>query len=238
MKLVKTLVAAAALAVSSFTAQASVINVGGVQWDPESGFDFTAKFDFNQWFNGNELTGIGEFYKLNNTNPNVFVPNGELTFQFGGFNLVNGVFTNGWLKVYTGFGLDDDYDAGVNTGAVASDITKATNGTLWLSLVSSYNQFTSDFPNAQNPFLSGQLTVNWNVIVNQGTAWSNFNTNTQAAGTDLFSRASATFQVGQSIATLGNGSLIGDSIAAPSSLAVLGLGLLGVAGVARRKQAK
>ena len=54
MKLVKTLAAAAVLAMSSFATQASTITVGGVSWDTDyvdaGDSDFLGGFEFTQWF--------------------------------------------------------------------------------------------------------------------------------------------------------------------------------------------
>ena len=250
MKLFKKVLAGVAVAAALATsAQASMINVGGVSWDPDAAVDFLAQFNFAQTFTdnpltaGTELVGFGEFYNLNNNfvSPDSATGGGigsfcvgcELTMKFGGF-LTNGTGgftgTNAYLEVY----VDSTPDY---TSADQLNATNAGNGDLWLRLKASSLQFASDNPNAANPYVSGQFTVNWNVDTDAlALATSNFDTNGEALGTDAFSRASATFRT--TSALNGNGTVYGNTIPEPESLALVGLGLLGLAASRRRKSVK
>lgn len=250
MKFIKKAVAGAALALSLSAAQATPINVGGVVWDPDHALDFEAQITFTQRLVPAgptvELTGTGAVFSLNSFLPNIasFCPGCELTLQFGGFFALpspttpDSVFSNGWLKLY----VDDtpDYVGGF-------DVANATNGPLWLSLVATYNRFVSDNPSNPGDLASGQLTVAWEVdSVNGGLAAGNFDTNSEPfPGTDpvfisdLFSRASSTFFLQPLVGNdsrQSNGTVTGNSIPEPGSLALAGLGLLGLAAMRRRRQ--
>jgi hypothetical protein len=253
MKLFKKVLAGIAVAATLATsAQASMITVGGVTWDPDAtgtlgDNDFTARYSLVQWFTsstnavstalndapdptlatpgglGNVLQGAGIITKVNNTSN--FAGTGELTFVFGGFTAVAttladpipSALSDGWLNIY--------YDSTPNY----SSGTGAEDGVLWLSLTATGTVFDGLSYNA------GALTAYYNVT--GGAAASNFDTNMPIfLGADAQAGAYAQFN-SQLYATT-DGSLNGNSIPEPESLALVGLGLLGLAASRRRKSVK
>lgn len=275
MKGFKKLLGASALVLASVGANAADINVGGVVWDPAHGSDFSAQYDFTQWYSttnatdaasiassadsatlittvlgsldgstnstGYFLSGVGEFYRINNPLTD-FCPGCELTFAFGGIELLGDStfdISSSWLNIY----VDDtpDFIAGsdVTTGAEAGLAFSDTDPSPWLSL--SFASF-----GLQNAATVGGGSAESNLLVTGGLAAPNF-LDSQAQGL-IFNLGSAFFfdtqfqngglvQVPLSHSVLGNGQLISDTIPEPASLAVFGLGLLGLAGAARRKKA-
>ncbi|WP_171035654.1 PEP-CTERM sorting domain-containing protein [Colwellia ponticola] len=248
---------AGTFAFASIAASASDITVGGVTWDPDyqtiSAKDFIGRADFTQWFStsgvsasgapdinavlpgtvGSMLQGAGEIGRFNGSTDFVCATC-ELTFTFGGlvfdgdmsndgslFNLAASK-TSGYFNIY--FDNTADFDPGnINSQA---DIDASADGSLFLSFgfesLKEGQGFTPD---------SGSLASSWNVT--GGTAAGNFDSNSEFMGSDLGFVAFVDFQ-GNQYGT-GSGTASGNSIPEPTTLAIFGLGLLGLAGAARRK---
>lgn len=260
--------AAAAMALAAPAANAALINVGGVLLDPDYSdggeFDFISQFNFTQWYSstnspetdpatitnygsaatigsvlsaldpvsgastGYYLQGTGEFYRINGlstVNGDVFCPGCELTFAFGGIGLnKNSTFdiSTAWAKVF----VDDtpDYTHPLSNGL---EVAKALDGSVWLDL-----DFTS-LAFQSGTVANGVVSATFNIV--GGLAEDNFDPKSLTYTADArFSNV-----VTQKYSEGGNGSAYGNTIPEPTSLALLGLGLLGMGGLsASRKRAK
>ena len=247
------------LALASISASASNITVGGVTWDPEyqSLFskDFVGSGGFAQWFSnaglsaagapnlaaeqpgfpstiGSMLQGVGEIGSFNGQSDFVCATC-ELTFTFGGIEFDNDLSdgsvydlaataASGFFNVY--FDNTADFDLGSASNQAAVDA--AADGSLFLSLgFANLVEVTGYTPQ------KGGLETYWNVT--GGTAAEYFDTESELFGSDLGFTATVDFQGGKYGTAIGLAS--GNTIPEPTSLAIFGLGLLGLVGAARRK---
>ena len=151
MELKKLLATSATALALSTTAQAQVVNVGGVTWDTEAAADFFSEATLTEitvQTTNDVLTGFGKITSVNSlTGPNEssFCSGCELTFSFGGYTLVEEVagtsefyFSGGYLNFY----VDDTPDYELTLDADGG-LSTATDGVLWLSLAAvDYYEFT------------------------------------------------------------------------------------------------
>lgn len=251
MKLFKSLLGAAVITLASFNAFANPTTVGGVTWDPDfnSGFgfeDFTAEARFAQWWAAvatsdktitqanlnsantpglGELMGIANITSLNGFASGFVCSTCSLNLAFGGITLnESGLFdvANSWWRVYSTPSLIDPFSAG--------RIETAQDGLLFLE--GHFDYFGLLNGTIQAGFSEAFLSVTG------GLAKWNFDTNTQNNGqSDLKLTANAQFNGTSLFANGSSASITGNSIPAPASIAVLGLGLLGLVGSRRFKKA-
>ena len=246
MNLLKTFAAASAIAVASFGAIASPVTSGGVTWDPDYvsvlGADFFATSTYKQYYVagvnnttyaagthflekndlalGDTVEGFGAIDKLNGSSA-YCVSCTELTFSFSDFEVIsvdvngNPTYSSGDAGIYVNNGVSLFSSLTATVASVSAD-------TAWLELAGHTFTTTNTIGSI------GGFTY---LDVVGGLVASNFDTNTLLGGTDIsFGGISLNTATG-----IGGGAFAGNSIPEPTSLAIFGLGLLGLAGAARRK---
>ncbi len=245
------------LAALGFSMSANAVNVGGVVWDPDSLFDWTSVTSLvEDQLNltpgpdfVDTLTGFGRVTTFNGESPASFCPSGcELTFEFGGFqvdttNIINDVsgthlgFNGGWIDFYVDHSADFD----------SNDHSSSVDGNLWLRLEAHevFNAFMGDTYSIVaelTSFGAGSDAGEGKSLMDVagGLAAGNFDTDGKADGADMvFTSEFQPLPNGGTTADgyelVGSATLSGNSIPEPTSIALIGLGLLGFA--ARRRKA-
>lgn len=186
------------------------------------------------------LTGVGEVYSINGTGPAVFCPGCELTTVFGGVLLAGFDVTDplaplplfdlssAFINIYVDFIPPGDYPWPSDASNQA-DVDAAADGELWLSL--GFDTF--DF---QGTVESG--FVNSLQTVTGGLAASYFIGGSQPGGFDAQYGASAFFTAARPLySQSGNGQFKADTVPEPTTLALLGLSLLGFSSRLLRRKA-
>ncbi|MDR7273097.1 hypothetical protein J2X20_005782 [Pelomonas saccharophila] len=158
---------------------------------------------------GDTLGGYGKIDSINSQAVSSLCSGCELTYVFGGYTVASVSsseirFSGGWLKVYAGFGADNDFTT-LNAGGSAGDLAEASNGTLLLSLKghavdAAGNTFVATGvgigTTSPTGFSTGLMDVD---TAAGGTANTYFNTNGIAA---VFGGGAADVQLGSSFTAL------------------------------------
>lgn len=190
---------------------------------------------------GKVIYGTGLIKEINGRDSSFFCPSCELTMAFGGvkitsFDAVTTEFSFDLSDAFSKVFVDTSKDFTNSLDPRPYD-TEATNGDLWLDLKVETFGLASDGTNplfgASNSFLS---VIEGIAPGTGGLAADHFNTDTRTNGYDLLYTGSvqATNNAVISDSFRGTSEISADTIPEPATLAILGLGLVGL-GAVRRK---
>lgn len=255
MKLFKKILAGAAIATTMLNVvHAAPITVAGVTWDPASIIDFTAaSVSIRQKIDPTSgvLSGFGTINQVNGSFN--FCATCEVTFQFSGFIPLSASLTptpgggtilyrDGNVQVYVGV-IDP-----LNANSTTMTLGSTGDGLLWLGMVG-HNDILNNASllgtTATNGIditgLTGLGTLDILSGVAGGLAGYLFDTNTKTDGSDFTFSTGFTSSIGNnsffdSIGTATfNSKTLENTVPEPASMALVGLGLLGIGVIRRRK---